>query len=145
MTQPTIPDALAAGRVDAAVLSEPWLYAGKQVARVLAPAYDAIAPHFLVGVFFANLDWAKANAPTAARFQSAIAKTAMWANAHHEQSGAILEKYGKYPPGAVASMLRIAYQPTLAPSDIQPLIDVLSQYGPIPQLPPADKMIFRPS
>jgi NitT/TauT family transport system substrate-binding protein len=143
MAQPVIPDALVAGRIDATILSEPWLYVGKRVARVLANAYDAIAPHFLIGVFFANEDWARVNAPTIARFQAVLSKTAAWANAHHAESGHILAKYGKYPPDAIESMLRIAYQGAMDPADLQPLLNVLAQYGALNKSVVAQKMIFR--
>lgn len=144
MNNPQILDALLTGRIDAAVLAEPFLEASKPVARTLAPAYDAIAPRFLVGVFFAHLDWAKSNPNVVARFEQAIVRTAAWANTHHRQSGDILVKFSKLNPAVVQKMLRIGYETKLDPAEMQPMIDVLARYGGIPQAFPADQIIFKP-
>lgn len=144
MNNPQILDALASGKVDAAILAEPFLESSKTVARTLGRAYDAIAPRFLVGVFFAHLDWAKANADVVARFQQAMYKTAAWANAHHRESGEILVKYSKLDPAVVQRMLRIGYETRMDPTEMQPMIDVLARYGGIPQGFPAEQIIFKP-
>lgn len=143
MNNPQILDALRNGRVDAAILAEPFLEASKPIARTLAYAYDAIAPRFLVGVFFAHLDWAKANRDAVKQFQQAIYRTAAWANAHHTQSGDILVEHSKLESSVVQRMLRIGYETRMDPAEMQPMIDVLARYHGIPQTFPAEEIVFR--
>jgi NitT/TauT family transport system substrate-binding protein len=143
MNNPQIIDALAAARIDAAVMPEPFLAEAKRVARVFANAYDAIGSRFLLGAFFANLDGAHSHADVVRRFRNVMARTAAWANGHPQQSGEILAKYAKVDPATVKSMLRIAYAERLEPRQMQPLIEVLAHYGAISGSFPAEELIFR--
>ena len=143
MSMPQIIEAFAAGRIDAAVLAEPYLSEAKRVARTIANVYDAIAPRFLVGAFFTSLDWAKGNADTVQRFGQAIAESTRWANTHHSESAEILGKYSKLDPGIATSMLRIGYAERFVISEMQPMIDTLAQYGGIPEAFPVERMIFQ--
>jgi NitT/TauT family transport system substrate-binding protein len=143
MSMPQIIDAFAAGRIDAAVLAEPFLTAAKPVARTLANVYDAIAPRFLVGAFFTTTDWAKANPASVERFARAMADVARWANAHPAQSLEILQKYTKLEPATAKAMLRIGYADRFIIPEMQPMIDVLARYGGIPETFGVDRMIFK--
>ena len=119
--------ALRAGRVDAASISEPALdpaLAGGDV-RVLAPVFDAIAPRFLVAGCVTTEAFAKAHAGVIHTFADVMAKTAVWANANHTKSGAILAKYAQAPVPSGAA--RAEYAERLRVSDVQPVLDLL--YG----------------
>jgi NitT/TauT family transport system substrate-binding protein len=119
---PQMGPALAAGRVDAAVIAEPDLsgvLAGD--GRVLADVYDAVGKNFLVGAWFTTTAWSRAHPDLARRFAAAIAQTATWANAHQAESARILEKYTKI---AIRSgMRRATWAERLDPAQVQPLID----------------------
>ena len=71
-----MPAALAAGRIDAALLNEPFLSLGKKNAQLLAYPYDAIGHEFLTGVWFTTLGWAKDHPAVVSRFAGVIRETA---------------------------------------------------------------------
>ncbi len=120
--------ALQQGRIDAASLTEPELseaLAGDE--RLLAPVYDAIAPRFLVGVYFTSEAYAKAHPDIVRTFAQVIDRTATWANANHARSAEILAKYLGAP--IPAGIPRVSYDDALRTSEVQPLLDVLVKYG----------------
>jgi NitT/TauT family transport system substrate-binding protein len=120
--------AITAGRVEAGVVSEPFLsIALAGGCRVLAACHDSIAKDFLVGAWFADAAWAKEHPDQVQRFAAAIARTARWANAHHAESKAILEKYTKAT--IPAGMTRVPFPDTLDLVQMQPLITAAARYG----------------
>lgn len=126
---PTEPAALDAGRVDAIFEVEPFFGAAAKRDRVLMEGYNAIGRHFLLNLWIASAGWAKANADLVRSFASVIHETAVWANAHHEQSGAILAKYTKIPAKAIATMVRSHYAEDLTATLMQPGIDASAKYN----------------
>ena len=120
--------AVTSRRVDAGVVSEPFLtIALANGCRVLAACHDSIAKDFLVGAWFANSSWTHDHPDTVQRFRMVIARTARWANVHHAESQRILEKYTKamIPPG----MTRVSFPESLDPVQMQPLITAAARYG----------------
>ena len=121
-------NAVTSGRVDAGVVSEPFLsIALSNGCRVLVACHDSIAKDFLVGAWFANSAWATEHADQVTRFRAVIAKTARWANAHHSESQKILEKYTKAT--IPAGMMRVPFPETLDAAQMQPLISAAAKYG----------------
>jgi NitT/TauT family transport system substrate-binding protein len=121
--------ALKAGRIDAAMMSEPSLTIFKNDVALLAKAYDAIAPEFLIGGFVVNTSWLKANRATAKAFASAIVGTARWANARHAQTAPILAQHTKASLEVIRSMTRATYGERLTDDVIQPVLDIVAKYG----------------
>jgi NitT/TauT family transport system substrate-binding protein len=121
--------ALKAGRVDAAMMSEPQITLQRETVELLAKAYDAIAPEFLIGGFVGNANWAKANADAARSFSSALAETAHWANAHHTETAAILARHTRAPESVIRTMTRATYGERLDVAVIQPVLDAAHTYG----------------
>jgi NitT/TauT family transport system substrate-binding protein len=121
--------ALARGTVQAAVISEPSatraIIAGE--ARVFTKIFDSIASSFLISGWFTTIDWAKNNTALVKTFASVMYDTARWANTHHEQSGAILQKYAKLDSDTTKRMSRCAYATSLDPSQIDPLLALSAQ------------------
>jgi NitT/TauT family transport system substrate-binding protein len=137
---PQMAPALAAGRVDAAVIAEPELSeATSSNARVLAPVYSAVAKEFLIGAWFARADWVKAHPDLVKRFAAAIAETSRWANAHHAESAQILQRYTKQSVGPATKRVRWAER--LDAAEAQPLIDASAKYKVIKAAFPAAEMI----
>jgi NitT/TauT family transport system substrate-binding protein len=132
--------ALAAGRIDGAIVEEPALSAAlAQNSRVLGYAYDAIAKRFNVGAFFATKDFVSAHPDVVRTFAEAIAATAVWANRHHPESARILEKYSR---AAIApEMRRTVFAEHLRAAEVQPLIDASAKYGLLKAAFPAADMI----
>jgi NitT/TauT family transport system substrate-binding protein len=121
--------ALAAGRIDAAMLTEPALTLHKDAVELLAPAYTAIADEFLIGGFVASDAWLRDNADAAKRFGALILDVARWANRHHPETAAILAKHAGLDESLVRSMTRATYGERLAPEHIQPVLDAALKYG----------------
>ena len=134
--------ALAAGRVDAALMADPdattALAAGRT--RAFTKAFDAIGKQFLIGGWFAKTDWIAANIPTVRAFATVMREAAQWANqpSHFKQSAAILEKYTKV---AVGASNRVVYAERLDPLLIQPQIDAGAKYKVLRSSFPAASMI----
>lgn len=123
--------ALLAGRVDAATIGEPSFddaLRGGQV-RVLGRAFDGIAQRFLIAGYFTSEDFAKANPDVVTRFADAIGAAAHWANQmkNHPQSAQIVGRYAMAP--VLPDSTRVVYAEQSRATDIQPVLDVLLEYG----------------
>jgi NitT/TauT family transport system substrate-binding protein len=141
---PIMPDALNSGRVDAAMITEPFLTQAKKTERVLAAKpFAAIAPEFAFGDWVANAQWAKDHADTVVRFIAAMRDTAAWANKNQAASAAILQKYAKIDPALVATMSRSHYADRMVPATHQIVIDVAAKFRSFPSFPAAD-MLYTP-
>jgi NitT/TauT family transport system substrate-binding protein len=121
--------ALTAGRVDAAMLTEPALTLHKDAVELLAAAYSAIADEFLIGGFVASETYLRDGGDGARRFAAVIAETAKWANAHHAETAAILAKRAGLDEALARSMTRATYGERLALEHIQPVLDAAAKYG----------------
>lgn len=132
--------ALVAGRIDAALMTEPALdnaVAGD--GKIFAPVYDALAKDFTDGGFFASADYVKTHLNVIRRFNAAIAQAARWANANRAASARILEKYSGVP--AAQMVHRVHYYERVDPASIQPLIDAAAKYGTLKASFPATDII----
>lgn len=132
--------ALQSGRIDAAMAEEPALAAlVDQDDRILARPYEDIAPSFLEGGYFATTDFVKAHPDVVKAFADAMAEAATWANAHHAETAAILERVGKTT--VAPNMVRIYFPPRLSPALLQPLLDASAKYGLLKSTYPASELI----
>jgi NitT/TauT family transport system substrate-binding protein len=115
--------ALARGTVAGAVISEPSLSASvlSGQARVFAKVFDAVAPHFLISVWFTTRDWYAKNTVAAKRYAAVMYQTANWANANRDQSAAILQKYSKISADTTKQMARSSYATTLDAQLVDPV------------------------
>jgi NitT/TauT family transport system substrate-binding protein len=124
---PQMAPALAAGRVDAAVIAEPELsQAQSGSARTLANVYTSIGNGFMIGAWFAKGDFAKQHPDVVKRFNDAIVETSKWANTHHTESAKILESYTKQT--IEPHIKRVRFAERLTAADVQPLIDASAKY-----------------
>jgi NitT/TauT family transport system substrate-binding protein len=124
----TVP-AMLAGRVDAASVSEPALddaIHGPD-ARMLAPVYDAIGDKFLIAAYFTTEEYARAHPDAVRTFAKVIVAAGLWANRNRALSAKILEKYAgvAVAPGTT----RVTYAELMRVADVQPVLDMLQQYG----------------
>jgi NitT/TauT family transport system substrate-binding protein len=143
MTFPATIEALRAHRIDAGMVAEPFVTAAKEYARVFAPALDAVAPRLLIGCWFTTKSWAGAHSALVTRFAQAIERTAVWANAHQQQSAPILAKYSNMDPASVKGMLRVVYAARFDMAEMQPVIDVAAKYGGLAATFPVAELIYR--
>jgi len=136
--------AVAASRVDAAFVAEPFLTMAARNGRVLEYGYDCISKHFLFGAWFTTAQWAKDHPDLVARFATAIHETAVWANKNPEKSGEILAKYTKIDPTVIATMTRARFAEQLTPALMQPLVDLSAKYNGFSAFP-AQELIYSPA
>jgi len=120
--------ALAAGRVDVALMAEPDATAALSLGhtRVFGKAFDAIGKTWLIGGWFARTEWIAANPGIVRSFAGVMRETARWANAHQAQSAQILEAHTKIAVGAAN---RVTYAENLDARLIQPQLDIAAKYG----------------
>jgi NitT/TauT family transport system substrate-binding protein len=141
---PQLPAALEAGRVDAAWLAEPFIHQAEPFARTLATCFDAVAPRWMLGAWFATPAYISANRGVVDSFRTVITKTATWANANQDKSAVILAKYSHLDPAIVKSMHRITYATRPEAALIQPAIDLSARYGVIAASFPAQELMYSP-
>jgi NitT/TauT family transport system substrate-binding protein len=146
MAYSTMPAALAAGRIDAALVNEPYLGAVRKGNRLLGYPYDAVAKEFLIAAWFSTAQWAKDHPDAVARFASVMRETAVWANKKENQAktAEILAKYTKIDPADLAGVVRVRFTDQLSAALIQPQIDVTAKYASFATFPAQDIMVIAP-
>jgi NitT/TauT family transport system substrate-binding protein len=142
---PQMGGALDQKRVDAALPVEPFVSADKTSDRSLGNVLDGVGSRYMIVGWLASDTWLAAHADAAARFASAIAKAAAWANSHEKESAAILVRNSKLDPAIAATMARAVYGERLDSSLLQPVVDAALKYGVIDKpVPVADLMWTAP-
>jgi NitT/TauT family transport system substrate-binding protein len=142
MPMPQMQDALSSGRIDAAIIVEPELSKALHAdARLLAPAYSAIASDFMIGAYFSTSDWAKQHPELVKKFDAAIREAGQWANnpANHARSAQILAQYTKI--AVTPATTRAHYADRLNPALIQPVLDASAKYHALDHTFPAAELI----
>jgi len=137
-----IPDALAAGRVEAGFIADPVLQQAldaKQV-RVFAHAFDAVATQFMVTGWFVTTDYWNKNEAELKKFYHVMQDADKYVVGHPSDTVSVLSKFSKVDPDVIAKTHRIGYAP-LEPKYIQPVIDILAKYKAIPAAFDAKELI----
>jgi len=119
--------ALAAGRVQAASLAEPFLseaLADGSV-RVFGKIFDAIAPRFLQAAYFGMADYIAANPDPVRRFAMALLEGNTFANAHPDQTLPWLIDFAKIDPAVAKRARRERFGESMDPALVQVEIDAL--------------------
>lgn len=135
--------ALAAGRIDAALIAEPDLTVAqrKGEAALLGEAYDAIADRFSISTFFAAQGWATENKDTLDRFRRALATAAQYSNDHQAETAQILVEHSGLDAGVVNAMKRAEWETQLDVGTLQPPLDVALRYGALPKPVTAQELL----
>lgn len=132
--------ALEQGRVAAASLSDPQLSEERSKIRVLGKCFDAIAPRFMISVWFATRDWANKNPDLVRRVAAALNDADDWAVRNPAQSQAVLEKWLH----VTLAHGRHFHSRTLDPALIQPILDSGARYHIYPRAINASELIWTP-
>jgi NitT/TauT family transport system substrate-binding protein len=127
-------DAIAGGRVDAAILVQPTLKnavaAGK--CRIIADPFAAIAPRFISTVYACSADYAAKNPAVVARFRKVIVDSGSYVNAHVPEVLPLMAKFTGVDLAVLSNLPFTRMGGTQALKDshatIQPLIDVAAKY-----------------
>ena len=137
-----IPDALAAGRVDAGFIADPVLAQALEAkkVRIFAHAFDAVAPEFMVTGWFVTSDYAAKNAATLEKFSRVMHEADAYIVAHPADAVSTLSKFANVDAAIIEKSHRIGYA-TLEPKLIQPVIDICAKYKAIPAAFDAKELI----
>ena len=134
-------EAVASGRVDAAMMAEPQLSGALQAKRVriLSTPMDTIGKEWIIGTWFTTSAYAKAHPDVVKAFAKAMQLSADWANHNQAESGKLLEAQTGVQLGANAS--RVIFANKLDVSQMQPLIDASAKYGSLKASFPASQLL----
>jgi NitT/TauT family transport system substrate-binding protein len=133
--------AVGAGRLDAAVVIEPFLDAaladGKL--RQLADPASAISPHFMQAAWFTTTDFAAKNPAAVESFIRVMRDASTYCNSHHAETAALLLSYLNIQ---VPLSSRILLGVRFNPDQIQTVIDLQVHYKMLPAPMNARDLIY---
>jgi NitT/TauT family transport system substrate-binding protein len=140
----SMPAALTASRVDAAVVAEPQLSQSRNDARLFGKSYDGIGDLWMIDAWVATDAWIAANPAAARGFSEAMRQAAVWANRNQDKTAELVSTATKIDLPIVRSMKRAVFLEHVNLNVVQPVIDVGAQYGGLnAKFPAAD--LFAPS
>lgn len=136
--------ALGQGRIDAAMLVEPFTSAAGNTIKVIGDPQAAIGRNYMVTGWYASATWLDAHRDTARRFITSMLQTAKWANHNHDASAAILAKYVGLTADVIKATPRAVYgEQPISPAMIQPVLDYSTKYIDLPKTSAAS-LIWKP-
>lgn len=142
MPTPEMVPAITAGRVDAAMVVEPFITENKEVTRIFAVPYATLAKTIMISGWVATKDWLDKNRETARKFAAVMRQVAVWATANPGPLATVLAKYTKIPPEVIAQEKHTVWEPNLDAKAIQPVIDASAQYKMLPQRFDAKELFY---
>jgi NitT/TauT family transport system substrate-binding protein len=130
--QAAVVPALQRGTLDVGLLAEPFVTQNRDVVRSVGYPNNVIADRtpnkeFPVSVWYAAKSWVDEDRARAHRALDAIYETARWANAHHDETFAILVRDGQLDASKLQGLPRVPYATALTPAMVQPILDVALQ------------------
>ncbi|NNN29510.1 ABC transporter substrate-binding protein [Streptomyces sp. S3(2020)] len=100
-----MPAALDSGQIDAAMVVEPALATVKsQGAKEIASPLVDVAPELTVAMYFTSTSYEQQNAAVVKKFQTAIAESLAYADAHPDEARQIVTTYTKIPAAVLAKV-----------------------------------------
>jgi NitT/TauT family transport system substrate-binding protein len=143
MPSASVPQAVARGTIDAALITEPTLSLSLGDNRIFASPYDAIARVFVQTAWFAADEWIAKNPRAVRQFAVAIRDAQRWANQHPREATVLFEKHSGLTPEMLKNAVPSHYGEVLDPAQMQPVLDVAAKYHAIPQPIAAKELIAR--
>lgn len=127
---PQMEPALAAGKVDAISVQEPFATAAveKGGARVLANPWGEVVPKFLIASWFASEKWIQKNKQVAQAFVRAINRGIDAIHADPEGSRTSMVKWAGLKPDLAAKIGLPIFEKALSEKDLQATIDLTAKY-----------------
>lgn len=136
-----MPTALESHQVDAAMIAEPAMQRAWAQSRLIAYAYDAIAPTVLISGWASTPAWLERHRDVAKRFNDALVAAEQWCDANFASATAIAARYLKMDPAAIRAMSHAPYpEKKNAIPLAQPLLDASLRYGVITSSVPAREL-----
>lgn len=139
LSNSSAPAALAQGRVDGCTVQEPAATAAVEArqAKILAAPFSAIAPHFPIGVYMANANFAATHGDLVKRWVRVTYDAAKYTNTHKAETAPMMAEITKIPLAVFARMPRVEDATSTDPAVLQPLIDAAAKYNFIVRAIPA--------
>jgi NitT/TauT family transport system substrate-binding protein len=140
---PEMPAALDGGRVDAALLTEPFLSAvlAEGGTQIDAPSVETL-PSFPNGVYITSDQYLAENEDVVDRFASAMNKSLDYAQSHPEEVRRIIPTYTQVPKAAAQELRLPAFDSELDQKGIELEAELTAKYG-IIEDPPAYEDLVR--
>jgi NitT/TauT family transport system substrate-binding protein len=130
---PQMLDAVRAGRVDAAMLVEPFISSGLSDAKVnvVSWPYNEVQKRILVAEFVTTKAYAKANPDIIVKFVKALNKGVEWANANNrnDEFYEILSGFTKVPPDKLRTPGMPVFIKTIDPKQIAFVAGLMKKHG----------------
>jgi NitT/TauT family transport system substrate-binding protein len=127
---PDMPAAVAAKRVDAAWIVEPFFTVAQgQGARVIASNFVDAAPNLTVATYFTTEQVTKQKADLTKRFTAAIEKSLRYAQEHPDEARKVLLTYTKIDPAVVEKMTLPAWPTEINRASVQTMADLMLSDG----------------
>lgn len=139
---PDMPAALAAGRVDAIFVVEPFLTTVVSAGnRVVAWNYAEPTPDMTVAAYFTSNELIAKNPDLVKRFQAAMTESLAYADAHPDEVRSVLATYTKITPDIAAKLTLPKWPPTVNKASVQTLTDLAVGDGLIDKAPDLDSLL----
>jgi NitT/TauT family transport system substrate-binding protein len=139
---PDMNAALDAKRVDGACVVEPFVSQGKAgKSKGIDPFYVNTAPDLSVATYFTSKQYAEQNKDVVERFRTAINKSLDYAQAHPDETRAVLTEYTPIPKEAAQAIKLPVWRSELDTSTIQLLSQLSKKYGLIEKEPDLNQLI----
>ena len=134
--------AITAGRIDAGTTDVLTLHAtGSRGLREVTNVYNAIAPKFITGLWYAQAPWVDQHRELTRDFITAFERYSTWANSHPADEIRFYSKQSGMSIDDLQTVPRAVFEPTSALEALQPVIDVAYRYGAIKRRFPAHQML----
>ncbi len=136
--------AIANGRIDAAVLIQPFLRPALEsgAIRVLGDPVSAFGNHHTDSAWFTTTAFAQRNPDVVNRFMRTIRDAAAYVNGHPAETAYLLAKFAMVQPSDVMKM-RVLQGTRLDTANFQVLIDAAARYKIIPERFDARDLIYQ--
>jgi NitT/TauT family transport system substrate-binding protein len=140
---PEMPAALEQGRVDAALLTEPFLSAvlAEGGTQIDAPSVETL-PSFPNGVYVAAAPYIEKNRDVVDRFARAMNRSLDYAQANPDEVRKIIPTFTKTPEAAAAKLRLPAFDSKLDRKGIELEAELTAKYGIIDEAPSYEDMVI---
>ena len=136
--------ALDGGRIDAAVIAQPFLRPAleSKTIRVVGDPISALGSHHTDSAWFTTIAYTQQHPDIVARFTRSIREAAVYVNGHHDETAHLLATFALMSPADV-SRSRMLQGTHLDPANVQVLIDAAARYKIIPERFDARDVIYQ--
>jgi NitT/TauT family transport system substrate-binding protein len=139
---PEMPAALEQGRVDAALLTEPFLSAvlAEGGTQIDAPSVETV-PNFPNGVYVSSEQYIAENGDVVDRFANAMNRSLEYADANPEEVRRIVPTYTETPAEAAQQMRLPVFDSELDQEGIELEAELTAKYGIVDEAPAYEELV----